>query len=346
MRPTALITSLILLALSGPALGAKTRNSSDILRVIHRHGDQKLTDLYRDELAEAKRQRRQVIVMFSADWCSPCKAIKRYLRVSKTVKKAMRRGRVLYIDVDEWRGPAHKLIPTINPTQLPTIVRVDQRGQKVVKCFGSELGLLSDKAVAANLRRLLDGKAPGKAYYDGNGKLERKLMLAEDDAREARLSKLPPLEAKVVGRKGRDTLVRLVIRNHDGPRRWFLVPASLAESLREKVTVQAWQTVRFNEHVRADFLRFVGSPGFVAIPVAGYGAVELARWPMWGQPKGKLMVWQLNELKIDGNRAEFQRKLPYILKISDGTKTRVQRANAGAKVEFTVGRRFSVVLKK
>ena len=283
--------------------------------------------------------------MFSADWCSPCKAIKRYLRVSKTVKKAMKRGRVLYIDVDEWRGPAHKLIRTINPTQLPTIVRVDAYGQKVVSCFGSELGLLSDKAVAANLRRLIDGKAPGKAYYDGNDKLERKLIRADHAAREARLSKLPPLEAKVIGKKGRDTLLRLVIRNHDGPRRWYLVPASFSEPLSEKVTVNAWQTIRFNEHVRADYLRFHGSPAFVAMPVAGYGEVVLNRWLVWGKPKGKLTVWQLNELKIDGTKTEFQRKLPYKLKIVDAGKTRVQRANAAAKLELTVGKRFEVKVK-
>ena len=345
MRPSHLIVTVLLLLLSVPAVAAKGRSSNDILRYIHRKGDSKLVDLYRAELAEAKKQRRNTIVMFSADWCAPCKVIKRYLKVSRTVKKAMKRGRMLYIDVDEWRGPAHKLIPGINPTQLPTIVRVNEFGQKVVNCFGSDLGLLSDRAVAANLLRMLAGKAPGKAYYAGNDKLERKLMLAEHDAREARLSKLAPLAVKVIGKKGRDTLLRLVIRNHDGPRRWYLVSASFGDPLAEKLTVSAWQRVRFDEHVRADYLRFHGSPAVVAIPVAGYGSVELDRWVTWGKPAGKFVAWQLNELKIGGESAEFQRKLPYVLKIADASKTRVVKAFGAAKVDFTVGRKFEVKVK-
>lgn len=341
------IIALALLFALPAAAEAKGSSKHDILRFVHRQGDKELRDLYRAELAEAKRQGRKVIVMFSADWCAPCKAIKRYLKTSSTVKKAMRHGRMLYIDVDEWRGPAHQLIAGINPTQLPTIVRVNDGGLKVVNCFGSDLGLLSAKAVAANLLRLLDGKMPGKAHYDGDSKLERKLILAEHEEREARLKRLPELEAKVTGRKGRDTLVKLAIRNHEGPRRWYLLPAAFGEPLSDKTVVNAWQSVRFDEHVRAEYLRFHGSPAFVAIAVAGYGSVTLNNWTVWGKPTdGKLQIWSLNELQMDGNKAEFQRKLPYHLDVVDASKTRVSRANGAAKVEFTVKAKMKVVLKK
>lgn len=336
---------LLLLLTLPAAAAAKGSSKHDILRVVHRQGERELRDIYKAELAEAKAQRRNVIVMFSADWCAPCKAIKRYLATSAIVKKAMLHGRMLYIDVDEWRGPAHQLISGINPTQLPTIVRVDHNGLKLLNCFGSDLGLLSEKAVASNLLRLLRGKAPGKAFYEGDAELERKLMLAEHDERQARLGRLPVLEGKIIGEKGRDTLIRLVIRNHEGPRRWYLLPADFNEPLSEEVVVNAWQSVRFNEHVRADYLRFHGSPAFVAIAVAGYGSVTLDRWTIWGRPgKNMLDVWQLNELKIGDSAAEFQRKLPYHLAIGDASKTRVARANGAAKVTFSVKEKSMVTL--
>jgi len=346
------IIALSLCLSSAPAHARRSARSSAThgaapYKKVHRSGDQKLTALWKAELKYAKRKRKQVIVMFSADWCAPCKAIKQFLHDSSVVRKALRRGHFLIIDVDEWRGPAHRLIPGINPTKLPTIVRVDHDGNQKVKCFGSELGLLHEDAIATNLKRLIAGKAPGKPFYRGNAKLESEFIRKQSAAQDALTKGVPEVEVKVRSAASGIWTLNIVLRNHDGPRRWYLLPNAVGGKLSEHPKVKTFDEVKWDEHVRATFRRFHGKPGFIAIPVAGYGSVTLNRWTMYGDPSAKtLTVWKLNRLVVDGETAQFQKKLPYVLKLERSSKHKVQARGAGGKVEIGVAKRFAAPLRR
>ena len=107
-----MLSLAVLLMGTGAASGA----SSDAdYRWIHRDGASTLPQLLKKEVASAKKARKSVVVMFTADWCAPCKAVKEWLEGSEVVAKATSKGRFVFIDVDEWRGPAHQLVPGVNP---------------------------------------------------------------------------------------------------------------------------------------------------------------------------------------------------------------------------------------
>lgn len=318
-------------------------------KTLHRNGKAKtaLNELWSGLLKDAKKRKKPVVVMFSADWCAPCKAIKEFMHSSTTVRKTLRKGTFTIIDVDEFRGPAHQLIPGVNPTKLPTIVRVDYSGKKVVECYGSDLGLLSEDSVSANILRLFAGKAPAAPFYRGNGKLESELIRKQSEAQTSKTKGVAEVEAHVRSAASGIFTLRIVLRNHDGPRRWYLLPASIGGKLSESPKMTGWQEVKWDEHVRATFRRFEGTPGFTAIAVAGYGSVTLDRWTMYGDPKAKsIPVWKLNRLVVDGEVAEFQRKLPYHMHLQRASKNKVLARGAGGKVEVGVAERFEVPLKR
>ncbi len=318
---------------------------SDVARWIHHQGSRTLDSLFRDELNTAKGEGRGVIVMFTADWCAPCKEIKTFVAGSGAVRKALAHGRLLYIDVDEWRGPAHRLIEDINPTKLPTLVRVGPIGRVVRTCFGTDLGLLSEDSVAHNLGRLLAGAPPDKPFYDGKPEIERELIRKLHDAREARSKGEAELTATVRGR-GAKARLSVTIHNHDGPRRWYLIPANLRAGLSETPTVTAWHEQRFDEHVRAAMLRFDGPGAFWAVPVAGYGSATIDGLPVMGTPKGgKLEVWALDKLEIDGLAHPFQQKLPYRLEIRNASKVVEMARHGNATLGMRVRTRLTARLR-
>lgn len=323
-----------LLFTPGLARGATVSSNA---HALHRQPGRTLADLVQAELASARRADQGVVLMFTADWCSPCKVIKQFAGASAAMRKLLQKGRLLYIDVDEWRGPAHQLLPGVDPTKLPTLVNVDFAMKPVRQCYGTDLGLLSEDTVAHNLGRLMHGLAPEKAPYADNPEQERKLILQQSEAQDARTRRVPTLEVTTTGGNAGGRLVKLVIRNHEAPRRWYLVPARLDQPLREAPKVTGWQQVRWTEHVRADFLRFWGVPEFIAVPVAGYGGVELNDWPLPGKARdGKLAVWELDRLVVAGNEQTFQMKLPYELKILRPDLIAVHSQGGTAQVTMTV----------
>ncbi len=310
------------------------------------------------EIADAQAEGRQVIVMFTADWCSPCKAIKEFVLESAVVQRALAKGRMIYIDVDEWRGPAHQLIPGINPTKLPTMVRVNSAGQSVVTCYGSELGLLSEDAVATNLGRLAAGQLPAAPFYADKPEVETDLIRKQSSAQQARTAGQPELEATIDAQDDDTTKVSLVIRNHEGPRRWYAFVEGRAPTrgataaLTETPAIASWQQVRFGEHVRADFVRLLPkdarqSPPIAVVPVAGYGSVELRGWTFSGKWKAgdSLEVWQLNRLEVDGQPHQFQMKLPYHLAIKSASVQAVAATQAVAQVGLHKAKALMAVLK-
>lgn len=316
-------------------------------RYLHRQGSKTLPELLRAELDAAKKRKEGVLVMFTADWCSPCKEVKQFVAGSAVVRKALAKARFLYIDVDEWRGPAQRLLPGVDASKLPTLALVGQDAKAARTCYGTELGLLSEDAVAHNLGRLLANQAPEKPAYADKPEVERELMLQHAKAQAATTKGIPQLEVKAEGQQGGVRRVKLVIRNHDGPRRWFLVPARLDAPLSEHPTVTQWQQSRWTEHVRADYLHLTGTPEFFAIPVAGYGSVELDEWPLPGTPKsGKVEVWELDRLALDGQEQSFQMKLPYELKIAHPEQQASERSGGAAKVEMRIHAKHTAALPK
>lgn len=338
----ALAVSMCCAAAPALAGGGESENA----HYVHKKGTKTLKELVQAELDGAKKKGQVgVILMFTADWCSPCKAIKEFVHGSGVVRKALAKGRLLYIDVDEWRGPAQALIPGVDASKLPTMVRLGFEFQMIQTCFGSEMGLLHEDALAHNFDRLLQGKPIEKPFYADKPDQEREFILKQSEAQTAKTKGVPVLSVTAKG-SGDARKVTLTIANHDGPRRWFLVPARLDQPLSEKPNVRAWWKTRWTEHVRADFLRIQGSPEFYAIPVAGYGSVELANLALPGTAKdGKLTVWELDFLKIDGAEQQFQMKLPYELKIAQFDQTTIEGQGGAAKVEMRVRNKYAVVVK-
>ncbi len=336
----AVAASFSMFAAARPACAA-----ADAGRYLHKQGSKTLKDAVQGELGAAKKAGQGVVLMFTSDWCSPCKAIKEFVKGSAVVRKALAKGRLLYIDVDEWRGPAQTLIAGVDASKLPTLVRLDADWKVLQTCFGSELGLLHEDAIAHNLGRLLEGKPIEKPFYDGKPDLEREFIGKQSEAQTAKTKGVPTLEVKAKGGAS-DRTVRLILRNHDGPRRWYLVPARLDGPLSEHPSVRQWWRVRWTEHVRADYLRLVGSPEFYAIPVAGYGSVEIESLPMAGASKdGKFVVFELDYLKFDGQDQQFQTKLPYSLKIANFGQQAVAGQGEHPKVELRVRARHTAVVK-
>jgi thiol-disulfide isomerase/thioredoxin len=313
---------------------------------LHRQGNKTLRELLQVQLdAAGKAKQTDVLLMFTADWCSPCKAIKEFVKSSAVVRKAIGKRKLIYIDVDEWRGPAQSLLPGIDASKLPTMAAVAPDWKVVQHCFGSEIGLLHEDAVAHNLERLLDGKAIEKPFYADKPDLEREFMLKQNDAQTAKTKGEAILTVTAKG-PAASRKVKIVLRNHDAPRRWYLIPAKADQPLVDRPNVRTGWKARWTEHVRADFLRVQGSPDFYAIPVAGYGGIELEDVPLTGVAKdGKLTVWELDFLKIDGQDQQFQQKLPYELKIAKFEQTAIAGQGESAKFEFKVRAKHAVPLK-
>lgn len=320
--------------------------ASDAGRYLHKQGSKTLRELVQAELTAAKKSSPAgVILMFTSDWCSPCKAIKEFVAGSAVVRKALAKGRLLYIDVDEWRGPAQSLIAGVDASKLPTLVRVDDTFKVLQTCYGSELGLLHEDAVAHNLGRLLEGKPIEKPFYDGKPEMEREFIVKQSEAQTAKTKGVPILELTAKGDPDH-RVVKLAIHNHDGPRRWYLVPARADAPLTDRPSARQYWKLRWTEHVRADFFRVVGSPEFYAIPVAGYGGVKLDNLPLAGKAKdGKLTVFELDFLKFDGQEQQFQMKLPYELSIGHFDQTAVIGQGDQPKIEYKVRAKHQIPLK-
>jgi thiol-disulfide isomerase/thioredoxin len=313
-----------------PEVSAKTES----VRWIHRDGSASLRDLFLRELSAAKKEGKSVVVFFTADWCTPCKSVKDFLHESKVVQRAVKKGRFLFIDVDEWRGPAHRLFPGINPRKLPTLVHVDYKGLAVLEVKGTELGLLSEEDTGKNLKRLFAGKRPLPASYL-NDPTKRKALMSDYGARaKKRKDTIKPVEVKIlsqqkVGTRGTRYSLQLTFRNRDGMRRWFAVP-TLGSSLTEMPLVDSWTVSGFQEHVRYRFYQYYGDPNVTLFQVGGNGTVVIEGWTglVYGSFK-EMEVWELRKVTADGADVPFSQKLPYSMTIREPLKTRVFESAEG-----------------
>ncbi|MGB0591483.1 MAG: thioredoxin family protein [Myxococcota bacterium] len=293
-----------------------------------RAGYQALPSLFWQELASAKAHKEKVVVVFTADWCSPCKTIKVLLEQSPVVQRSVRDVRLLFIDVDEWRGPAHGLIAGALPNKLPMIARVDDQGQLVQLAMGTQMGLLSPEATAGNFRRLAFGKPVERPAYLDDNEAKMALVRANAKRRKARNEGVERLEVEVEGSRllasgETEWRLRVVIRNLDTRRRWFVLPGRLGAPRPDMFEAKGRETLRFNEHVRAHMTHFKGAHDLYVLPLAGASDAVLSGWVVRGPGSGAtLEITELQRFNLGGEAVTFDKKVPYELRIADAGDVR------------------------
>ncbi len=299
------------------------------MKTVPRRHDTTLRALFDEELAAAAQDHKPVVVVFTADWCSPCKTLKHLIEDSETVQEAARAAHFLFIDVDDWRGPAHQLIPGANPSRLPMLARVDDKGALVKLCMGSELGLLGEDSTATNLTHLIRGEALEAPAYDADP-VERSRLLREEAARtRERTEGIPAVVVQVLdGRPSPPPLItqrfrlRVTMRNHDARRRWFAISAPNDE-LTESPVARGYERVAYTAHRRAFYTRFDSDPDVSVFPLAGWGQVEVEGWEVDALPGDTIQVWELDRLTVGGEAEAFDKKVPYELAITNPQRQRV-----------------------
>jgi thiol-disulfide isomerase/thioredoxin len=293
------------------------------INALGRAGYQALPSLFWQELESAKANKEKVVVFFTADWCSPCKSLKTLMEESPVVQRAIRDLRVLFVDVDEWRGPAHGLIAGAMPSKLPMLARVDAQGQLVQLAMGTQMGLLSEEATAGNFRRLAFGKVVERpAYLDDH---DAKMALVRENARKrkARNEGVERLEVEVLDTQRlasgeTEWRLRVLIRNLDSRRRWFVLPGRLGALRPDLFEAKGRETLRFNQHVRAHMTHLKGEHDLYVLPLAGASDVELSGWVVRGQgATGTLELTELKRFTLGGEAVTFEKKVPYELRIAD-----------------------------
>lgn len=344
----AITISLITVIASAASAGAA--DAVYVKSVPRQHGVT-LRSLFDGELAAAKARGKPVVVVFTADWCTPCKALKLLLDDNPVVQRAAVAAHFLFIDVDDWRGPAHRLIPGANPSKLPMIARVDRAGALVKLCMGSELGLLSDLSAATNLTHLIRGEELEEPWYDADPTERMKLLREDTQKKRQRTEGVPAVEVEVIdSRPSPPPLltqrfrVRLVLRNHDARRRWFAVSAP-NDTLTEAPVARGYEVVTFSAHRRARYTRFDSDPDVFAFPMAGWGETKVDGWEVDAMPGDTVQVWELDRLLIDGKPAAFDKKVAYELEITNTTRRRtVAWRWADLELKLRPGKRHDFVL--
>lgn len=342
MKTLATLSTITLLCLG--AAPAAAAGDAPAYQDINREGGQTLRALFDEALASAKRAKKPVLVMFTSDWCAPCISIKDHLLRSERVQDAARGGHLLLIDVDEWRGPAQKLLPGINARKLPTLVNVGWDGAVKLTTYGSQLGLLSEEWTAKNLSRAFKGKAPLVPDYESNPRKRRELAVKIAKRNAERMRGLAPVELRVQDREGMRRGVHLTIRNADGRRRWFALPAHAGDSIREQWKGKGWTVTRFDEHIRANYITFHGADGadLMLFAVASHGSVEIGHLPLELRDGAQAVeILELDRVTLNDKTMQFEKKVPHQLKIEDARKSRVvNKKDAPVELLLKVRRRF------
>lgn len=326
----------------GTPLHALATSASGMVRTLDRADGGDLDVMFRAQLADAAKAKAPVVVMFTADWCTPCRSLKALFEGSDVVKRAAGNGRVLLIDVDAWRGPAHRLIAGQNPDKLPLLVSVDAEGRSRVSCYGTELGLLTEASTAQNLARLFRGEAPKEPDYMATPEKERAAIIEFAAREKAAAAEGPPAQARL---EDGGATVRLTLENHDARRRWFIVPLLPGDKVPDAPIVTAFAEMKFTEHVRATWLRAGGDHPFIAIPVAGNGSVDIGGIWLPGQISGaRITIRAADRLQINGTPAEFQKKLPYALRIERATSTALSTRSGPVALRLEGGQTFEATV--
>ncbi|MEC9073050.1 MAG: hypothetical protein VX938_11740, partial [Myxococcota bacterium] len=259
---------------------------------------------------------------------------------SNTVVQGHLRGaRFLIIDVDEWRGPAQKLIPGTDASKLPLLVRVDRQGAAMAQAHGSKLGLLDGETTGANLARVMAGGEIIPPAYQQDKDRRRSLAVADSRRQKELVKDRVPFQLEVVSREklpdgGERLRVNLTINNNEAPRRYWTLP-SHAPLPKEAVDVPRLSISRFEEHIRAGYFTYHTDPPISVIAAGNWGTIELKGYTL-DVPEGtqQVAVHKLKQITVGGERATFAKKVPYELKITDASSLGQGRSfdNPGALV--------------
>lgn len=277
------------------------------------------------ELVTAETKKQRTVVMFTADWCMPCRSIKEALDSNPVVQRHTRGGRFLIIDVDEWRGPAHRLIPGADPSKLPLLVAVDRQGQALVMTHGSKIGLLDPETTGQNLARVIHGQEIVLPTYQDDPDRRRALAIADSRRQKSLVQDRPPAALKVNKREklangGERLRVDLKLNNNEAGRRYWILP-SAAKPPEGPVEVSRLSGARFEEHVRAGYFIYATDPPIHVIASGNWGSLELLDYTL-EVPAGttEVQVHKLNSVTVAGERLKFTKKVPYALKIESASE--------------------------
>jgi len=292
---------------------------------IHRAPGLALKTAFEAELAIAESKKQRAVVMFTADWCTPCRSIKEALDSNPIVQEHTRGGRFLIIDVDEWRGPAQRLIEGADPSKLPLLVAVDRQGEVLVATHGSKIGLLDPHTTGQNLARVIHGQEIVLPGYQDDPKRRRELAIADSRRQKTLVQDRTPVTLEVKAREklpdGQERLtVDLKIHNNEAGRRYWILPTFVAPP-KGPVEVPTLSGARFKEHVRAGFFIYATDPPVHVIASGNWGSLELLGYTV-DVPSGttQVQVHKLNSVTVAGDRLKFTKKVPYALKIEDASK--------------------------
>jgi len=94
-------------------------------------GSRRSVSLFDAALDQARRERRPVMVDFSAEWCAACKELERHTYVDPTVLRQMKDARFLTVKVDGTNelDEVNQLYERYGVTGLPTVLFIDSQGK-------------------------------------------------------------------------------------------------------------------------------------------------------------------------------------------------------------------------
>ena len=118
-------------------------------------GSPKFLDKYKAALAAGKKDKKPVILVFSAVWCGPCQGMKKDVYPSATIQPYHDKFVWAYLDVDDQQN--EKAAKQYGVNSIPHIEIVDGAG----KSLGQQVGGSSPEAFAKKLDEAL--KATGAA---------------------------------------------------------------------------------------------------------------------------------------------------------------------------------------
>jgi thiol-disulfide isomerase/thioredoxin len=292
---------------------------------IHRSPGATLTQLFHEQLAVADSRGQKPVVMFTADWCTPCRTIKEALTSNPIVQSRTRGGRFLLIDVDEWRGPAQRLIEGADASKLPLLVAVDGQGVARTMAHGSRIGLLDPQTTGENLARLMNGQEIVPPSYQDDPERRRALAVADSKRLKHLVADRVPVLLEVSERTplsggGERLRLDLTIHNNEAARRYWVLPTH-GPLPKGVVEVPKLSGSRFALHIRAGFFTYATEPPTHVMAAGNWGKIVLRGYTI-EVPAGtrELQVHKLNRVSVAGEKLNFTKKVPYELMIDDASK--------------------------
>lgn len=309
------------------------------VKTIDRRGkSDQLKPRFHAALAEITSAGRIPVVMFTADWCKPCSAIKALAVDNPSYRKRLAGVDMLIINISRWRSQAKHLVPGAVPDVLPLVARLDAEGRPVRTNAKARLSFSSEADALNSMARLVWGDNP-PAWDQPTVTVDKDLP--SDEAPDD----VEIVSVKTKGKTQR-VVLNLTLRNDEHQRRWFILPALGDDPV----------TVRFNRVVRERFgdnnelvvERYEGGrQPMLLIPVAAWGTVRLNNYVV-DVPRGteELTFWKVLTATLDDRPASFGDKVPQHVVIADANvRQRLSAANKRGTLIVDVGDSHTLMLQ-